>query len=117
MTSMNRRDMARAFDGKTGQDFVDAIRALAIMARIDNMSVMCGSGCGADATHIGMQRCGAPGGPVCTACMQRHRDWCRASLTIAGVQPWCRHCQSDVGPDHIYALDLYDTTIPEVSFS
>lgn len=105
---------AEVLDGKTGQGYVETLRAVALLATVRGSRVLCGT-CPNNATHIGMQRCGAPGGPICDTCMQNHRQWMDTACLLADFSPYCRHCGDDVDRDHIYALSLYDSTVPEVA--
>ncbi len=107
---MTQRNVSALLAGKRGQEFIDTVRALAVLSE---GRVLCGT-CRKKALYIGMQRCGAPGGPVCQQCLDEHRDWLNTADVIAEAKPYCRHCNEDVGRDHIYAVSLYDSTASEV---
>lgn len=102
-----QHDVTDSLAGKTGEDFVIAMRALALLASAQDGTVVC-SGCGHPALYIGMQRCGAPGGPVCQGCLDLHFEWIRSWEGVSDTIPMCRHCGQDVDRDHIYAVDLFD---------
>ena len=100
-------------DSKTGQDYVDALWAIALLATVRGGRVLCGT-CPKTATYIGMQRCGAPGGPICGTCLKNHQDWMNTARMLAEYSPYCRHCGEDADRDHDYALSIYDSTASEL---
>ena len=108
-----KHDVTESLDGLRGEDFVTGLRALVLIATVDNGLVLC-AGCGGPATLIGMHRCGAPGGPICTACCAAHFAWILSWDTVQNAVPSCSHCGDDVDHTHIYAVDLFDETAPEV---
>ena len=108
------RDVTKLFEGKRGQEFIDGIRAMAIMVADQGGSVRCGFCRAERAAYVGMQRCGAPGGPCCAGCLQRQREWMDTAEAIAEASPYCRHCDQDADRDHICAVDLYNASAPEV---
>lgn len=88
-----------------GQDFIDAIRKVHAESRQHGAHVRCGGeGCTNPAVWVGMQTCGAPGGPVCELHRQRHIEWMAMSANLG--QPYCRHCGRDVDASHIYVVPL-----------
>lgn len=97
------------FVGLHGEAFVEKLRALALIASANSQYIRCGA-CNAKAEYIGMQRCGAPGGPVCGTCLKRHFSFCLVAQKIPDSQPCCRHCGDDVDVTHIYAVNLWDGT-------
>lgn len=102
------RDLTHALSGLQGEQYVTALRALAIMAKLDDGFIRCGGeGCPGRAEWIGMQRCGAPGGPVCEVCVQRQSEWMTATAMLAGASPYCRHCQQDADREHIYVVNIW----------
>lgn len=111
---MARHDVTEVLAGKTGEDFVTGMRALALLASAHDGFVAC-AGCSAPATLVGMQRCGAPGGPICADCCELHFEWIRSWGGIEEAIPCCRHCGEDVDRLHIYAVDLFDETVAEVT--
>jgi hypothetical protein len=106
------------FSKLRGQEFIDEMRSLAIICQARGQYVTCVT-CKNRATYIGMQECGAPGGPVCDDCLQRQAEWVALTRTIAGAQPWCRHCDLDIDPadtSHVYAVSLFDPTEERIVF-
>jgi hypothetical protein len=102
-------DVKAVFAGLRGQEFITAMRALALVASAQDRPLRCGgSGCGQPAAFVGMQRCGAPGGPVCQICLQAHSEWVTTAEVIAELPPYCRHCGEDVDRSHVYAVDLWE---------
>ena len=102
-------DMTDMFAGLHGEAFVEKMRALALIISIDGGTIRCG-GCHKLAEFIGMQRCGAPGGPVCAGCLDLHRAYVDAWCVIEDVTPYCRFCDNDVDRTHVYAVNLWDGT-------
>lgn len=102
-------NLTHMLDGKRGDEFIQTLREIAILASATGGTVRCGI-CGNPANWIGMQGCGAPGGPVCDTCLQSQRDWINTWDSISDVRPYCRHCGNDVDRGHIYAASLYDST-------
>ena len=101
--------MTDMFTGLHGDEFVEKMRALAIIISIDSGVIRCcGSRCQLPAEFIGMQRCGAPGGPVCGGCLDLHRAYIDASYMISDAIPYCRFCEADVDRTHVYAVNLWD---------
>lgn len=101
-------DITDMFSGLRGQEFVEQLRAVAMLARLYNASIRCGA-CSADAEYIGMQRCGAPGGPICQRCMESHFDYMRCWESMLDIaQPFCRHCNENVDKSHLYAVNMWD---------
>ena len=88
-----------------GQEFIDALRRIHAGARERGGFVRCaGEGCTNPAVWLGMQRCGAPGGPACELHWQRQQEWMAAAAAMG--QPWCRHCRHDVDASHVYVVAL-----------
>lgn len=102
-------DVTHLLAGQRGDEYVETLRGLALLVTARGGSMRCGA-CDEKAVWVGMQACGAPGGPICQACLQNQRDWINASEGITDARPFCRHCSQDVGRDHIYAVSLYDST-------
>lgn len=100
------RDMTDLLYSLKGADFVTAVRALAIMSKVDDGFLRCG-GCRLEALYIGMQRCGAPGGPVCNGCLELHRHYLDVVSANADCEPYCRHCEHDIDRGHIYAVNIW----------
>jgi hypothetical protein len=93
-----------------GEDYVESLRAYALIATLNNTFLSCCT-CRAKAEFVGMQQCGAPGGPRCGKCVQEHREYVDAITTIAGLgDPYCRHCGKGVDRSHCYTVDLWDGT-------
>jgi hypothetical protein len=104
-------ELSAVFAVLRGKEFITAMRASALVSSAQGRWMRCGgSSCGKPAEFIGMQRCGAPGGPVCQGCLQAHRDWMTVAEAIAEQHPYCRHCGEDVNRSHVYAVDLWDGT-------
>lgn len=99
------RDLTHALDGLRGDDYVTALRALAILASADGGHLMCVDG--QIAEWVGMQRCGAPGGPVCATCVQWQSEWMTATEQLADASPYCRHCGEEVDRNHIYVVNIW----------
>jgi len=106
-------DVNQILEGKRGDEYINTLREIAILASATGKTVRCGA-CPNAANWIGMQKCGTPGGPVCDTCLQHHRDWIDTCDSITGARPFCRHCGNDVDRGHIYAASLYDTTAAPV---
>lgn len=102
-------NMTDMFVGLHGDAFVEKLRALALIASANGQFICCGA-CGAKAEYIGMQRCGAPGGPICGDCLVRHLTYCALAQNIPNSHPCCRHCGEDVDIKHVYAVNLWDGT-------
>lgn len=100
-------DLTEQLSGLRGDEFVEALRALALIADAQDAFLRCG-GCVKRAEYIGMQRCGAPGGPVCQDCLELHRQWMDTAQLIADHSPYCRHCDQNIDRSHIYAVGLWD---------
>ena len=93
-----------------GEEYVESLRAFALIATLSNAFLSC-SGCRANAEFVGMQQCGAPGGPWCGKCVQEHSEYIDAITTIAGLgDPYCRHCGEDVDRSHCYTVGLWGGT-------
>ena len=103
-----REDLTDMFAGLHGQAFIDKMRALALIASIQGGRIKCGGDCGNLAEYIGMQRCGAPGGPVCQQCFDLHKTWLDIAARQPGWQPFCGHCGEHVERSHIYAVGLWE---------
>ena len=104
---MPETDMTSCFENLRGDEYIEAIRALALIADARNGKLSCAS-CKNPAEYIGMQRCGEPGGPICTQCVEHHRQWVETAVTIAEASPYCRHCDADVDKTHLYMVGLWD---------
>lgn len=100
-------DLTSCFDGLRGAAFVEAMRALALLSDAQGGYLSC-AGCKKPAEYIGMQRCDAPGGPICAQCMEHHRQWVNTAQAIAEASPYCRHCDQDVDGSHLYVVGLWD---------
>lgn len=100
-------DLTEQLSGLRGSEFIEAVRALALISDAQDAFLRCG-GCAMPAEYIGMQRCGAPGGPVCQGCLELHAQWLNLCDTLAEANPYCRHCEADVDRSHIYAVGLWD---------
>ena len=103
-------DVTDQFSGLRGDAYVEALRAVAIISSARGGHIRCGgTGCRKPAEYIGMQRCGAPGGPICADCLDAHRQWMSTTADISEYAPYCRHCNEDVvDRGHIYAVNLWD---------
>jgi hypothetical protein len=99
--------MSRKFSGLRGAEFIEAVRALALIGDAQDGFLACGS-CKSRAVYIGMQRCGAPGGPICEQCVEHHRQWVDTAARIAEASPYCRHCDADVDKSHLYMVGVWD---------
>ena len=98
------------FAALRGEDYEESLRAYALIATLNNTFLSCCT-CRAKAEFVGMQQCGAPGGPRCGKCVQEHREYVDAITTIAGLgDPYCRHCGKGVDRSHCYTVDLWDGT-------
>jgi hypothetical protein len=98
-------DITRLVADLRGDQYIDAVRVIAVQARERGGVMRCGGDeCTNPAAWIGMQQCGAPGGPVCDLHWQRQREWMAASVNLG--QPYCRHCKQDVDASHITVLPL-----------
>lgn len=104
---MTGTGIAELLENLRGDDYIAVLRSIAALAREQGAYVPCGTGdCHESATYIGMQKCGAPGGPVCEVHYQRHQEW-MASAAQLGT-PYCRHCGQDVDSSHCYVVPLQD---------
>jgi len=112
--SNHQHDLSEQLAHLTGEDFIIALRAFALLASAADGKMRC-AGCGDHAVLIGMQRCGAPGGPICMECCALHFAWIRAWDKVEEAIPTCRHCDADIDKTHIYAVSLFDPNLPEVS--
>lgn len=98
-------DITDKLAGLRGDEYVAAVRLIAAQARERSAHLRCaGDGCTEPAVWLGMQRCGAPGPPVCDLHRQRHDEWMASAVHLG--QPFCRHCGQDVSAEHIYVVSL-----------
>lgn len=109
------RELSEHFKTLRGQDYIDQMRALALLAKAQDGHVTCGVCKKGPALYIGMQDCGHPGPPICQTCLDHQRDWINACRGIEQAIPWCRHCKEDISEDHVYALSLYDPTAERIN--
>ncbi len=108
-------ELKAVFAALRGEEFITAMRALALISTVQGRWVRCGgSGCGRRAAFVGMQRCGAPGGPLCQGCLQAHGEWMTTAATVAEQYPYCRHCSEGFDRSHVYAVDLWEGSEVEV---
>jgi hypothetical protein len=104
---MSKVDMSSSFAGLRGAEFIEAVRALALIGTLKGGFLACGT-CSGRAQYIGMQRCDAPGGPVCEQCAENHRQWVATAAQIADASPYCRHCNKEVDRTHLYMVGVWD---------
>ena len=102
-------DITEMFTKLRGDEFIEQLRGVALLASAEGGTLRCGS-CPRAAEFIGMQRCGAPGGPICQGCMDEHFDYVRSWVPVEDATPYCRHCDQDVDKHHLYAVNLWDGT-------
>lgn len=102
-------DLTQLFEDLRGGEYVEALRALALITDAQGGYLSCG-GCPKPAEYIGMQRCGAPGGALCAECIDRHKAWIKTATDVADAEPYCRHCDQDVDMNHLYVVGLWDGT-------
>lgn len=104
MSDDKSEELRWVFSDLRGPEYVTAVRALAIMQEVRRLR--CGV-CEADeASWVGMQRCGAPGGPICADCLLAHAAFMFA-LAGSNQRLWCRHCEEDVDSTHVYAVHIW----------
>jgi hypothetical protein len=108
-------DMTGVFAEMRGQEFIDALRKLAHTLTVRGGRMWCGVCKSRTAIYIGMQECGAPGPPICDTCLQHQRDWMDTAQAVADAIPYCRHCNEDVGREHMYAVSLMNAQAARIS--
>jgi len=99
-------ELLESLSEKTGEAYIETLREIYSLAEVAGGVIRCGL-CGKrEATHIAMQECGQPGGAVCLPCVGDHFAWVRSALSVVGATTYCRHCNTDVGGDHTFAVGL-----------